>query len=200
MSTISREPDVDLSHLATVDDEFPARLRRERTGKGLSQRDLSMPGVSYAYISRLEAGARKPSQKVLRGLSRKLGVSVSYLATGQRSEIELGHNEAMLLARFNGLSNQEFRALMAVLDAMRADDTPSKPEQVAESMIDEVQALEELLEQARTARQARLDLRAGLLGAIDEYADAREAYEAAKENLAMALAAHRRDSMAASDA
>ena len=33
------------------------RLRRER---GLSQRDLAAPGVSYAYISRLEADAREP--------------------------------------------------------------------------------------------------------------------------------------------
>src|SRR4051812_38803475 len=58
------------------------RLKRLRVQRGLSQRDLSSPGVSYAYISRIEAGARTPSVKALRKLSQKLGVSVEYLETG----------------------------------------------------------------------------------------------------------------------
>src|SRR2546426_8540301 len=60
-----------------------ARLKRLRVERGLSQRDLSSPGVSYAYISRIEAGARTPSVKALRKLSQKLGVSVEYLETGR---------------------------------------------------------------------------------------------------------------------
>src|SRR5215213_6583857 len=60
-----------------------ARLKRLRLQRGLSQRDLSSPGVSYAYISRIEAGARTPSVKALRKLSQKLGVSVEYLETGR---------------------------------------------------------------------------------------------------------------------
>src|SRR2546427_7590361 len=60
-----------------------ARLRRLRVERGLSQRELSSPGVSYAYISRIEAGARTPSVKALRMLARKLSVSVEYLETGQ---------------------------------------------------------------------------------------------------------------------
>src|ERR671934_1090455 len=59
------------------------RLKRLRLQRGLSQRDLSSPGVSYAYISRIEAGARTPSVKALRMLARKLGVSVEYLETGR---------------------------------------------------------------------------------------------------------------------
>jgi tetratricopeptide (TPR) repeat protein len=58
------------------------RLRRLRLERGLSQRELSAPGVSYAYISRIEAGARRPSVKALRMLARKLGVSADYLETG----------------------------------------------------------------------------------------------------------------------
>src|SRR2546421_12451954 len=65
------------------------RLRRLRIERGLSQRDLSSPGVSYAYISRIEAGARTPSVKALRMLARKLGVSVEYLETGR----DLGESE-----------------------------------------------------------------------------------------------------------
>src|SRR6478672_2997403 len=59
------------------------RLKRLRHERGLSQRELSGPGVSYAYISRIEAGARTPSVKALRMLARKLGVTVEYLETGR---------------------------------------------------------------------------------------------------------------------
>src|SRR5215218_8869759 len=59
------------------------RLKRLRLERGLSQRELSGPGVSYAYISRIEAGARTPSVKALRMLARKLGVTVEYLETGR---------------------------------------------------------------------------------------------------------------------
>jgi len=59
------------------------RLREARLRAGLSQRELAGPGVSYAYISRIEAGVRTPSVKVLRKLAPKLGVSVAWLETGQ---------------------------------------------------------------------------------------------------------------------
>jgi len=58
------------------------RLRRLRIEGHFSQRDLAGPGVSYAYISRIEADARRPSVKALRLLAEKLGVSVEYLETG----------------------------------------------------------------------------------------------------------------------
>lgn len=58
------------------------RLRRLRLERGLSQRELSGPGVSYAYISRIEAGERRPSVKALRILAAGLGVSADYLETG----------------------------------------------------------------------------------------------------------------------
>src|SRR2546428_8489403 len=66
------------------------RLKRLRLDRGLSQRELSSPGVSYAYISRIEAGARTPSVKALRMLAQKLRVSVEYLETGR----EIGEGEA----------------------------------------------------------------------------------------------------------
>jgi transcriptional regulator with XRE-family HTH domain len=58
------------------------RLRRLRLEQGASQRDLSAPGITYAYISRIEAGARTPSVKALRMLAKKLGVTPEYLETG----------------------------------------------------------------------------------------------------------------------
>src|SRR5579864_9714868 len=58
------------------------RLKRLRLEKGLSQRELAAPGVSYAYISRIEAGTRQPSVKALRKLAAKLAVSADYLESG----------------------------------------------------------------------------------------------------------------------
>src|SRR5437762_14173889 len=58
------------------------RLKRLRLERGFSQRELSAPGVSYAYISRIEAGTRQPSVKALRRLAAKLEVSAEYLETG----------------------------------------------------------------------------------------------------------------------
>jgi transcriptional regulator with XRE-family HTH domain len=82
------------------------RLRRLRLERGLSQRDLSAPGVSYAYISRIEAGARRPSVKALRMLAEKLGVTAEYLETGaeihafEAREVRLADLELRL--RFEG--------------------------------------------------------------------------------------------------
>ena len=59
------------------------RLKDARERAGLSQRQLSFPGCSPAYISRIEAGDRIPSLQLLREMGRRLGVSEDYLATGR---------------------------------------------------------------------------------------------------------------------
>jgi tetratricopeptide (TPR) repeat protein len=58
------------------------RLRLARERLGLSQRELSFDGCSYAYISRIESGQRIPSMQLLQQFGRRLGVSARYLATG----------------------------------------------------------------------------------------------------------------------
>ena len=58
------------------------RLKDARLAAGLSQRQLSFPGCSAAYISRLEAGDRVPSLQLLRKLSAKLNADEQFLATG----------------------------------------------------------------------------------------------------------------------
>ena len=65
-----------------------ARLRETRRAAGLTQRDLSFPGCTAAYISRIEAGARVPSYQILREFAKRLGVSADYLATGE----DAGHD------------------------------------------------------------------------------------------------------------
>lgn len=71
-------------HMATVGD----RIRQRRLELGLSQRELASEGVTYAYISRLEANARTPSIKALRKLAAKLDVSVHWLETGEQDPAE----------------------------------------------------------------------------------------------------------------
>jgi len=63
--------------------ELGARLHAAREAAALSQRDLSFPGCSAAYISRIERGERVPSLQVLRELARRTGVSEAQLAYGQ---------------------------------------------------------------------------------------------------------------------
>lgn len=65
------------------------RVKRLRTEQGLSQRDVSSKGCSYAYISRIEAGARKPSVKALRQIAGKLGVTAFYLEHGYREMVSI---------------------------------------------------------------------------------------------------------------
>jgi len=99
------------------------RLRRLRLERGLSQRDLSGPGVSYAYISRIEAGARRPSVKALRKLAEKLGVTAEYLETG--AEIAAAEARELRLAELElrlRLDNQASEDdLRAILDEALAD-------------------------------------------------------------------------------
>jgi transcriptional regulator with XRE-family HTH domain len=79
------------------------RLRRLRLERGMSQRDLAGPGVTFAYVSRIENGTRKPSLDVLRLLARKLRVPLEYLETGAKvpeaAERELRLSDAELELR-----------------------------------------------------------------------------------------------------
>jgi transcriptional regulator with XRE-family HTH domain len=95
-------------HRDVTEETIGERLRRLRRERGLSQRELASPGVSYAYISRIEGGARRPSVKALRMLARKLGVTADYLETG--SEIR-------------DTEERELRIADAELELRLADDT-----------------------------------------------------------------------------
>jgi len=100
------------------------RLRRLRQERGLSQREVASPGVSYAYVSRIEAGARRPSVKALRQLAPKLGVSVEYLETGrdlsEHDERELRLAEAELTLRLQQDSPEAEAAFAALLTEAEA--------------------------------------------------------------------------------
>lgn len=105
------------------------RLKRLRLERNLSQRELAAPGVSYAYISRIEAGTRQPSVKALRKLAGKLGVTADYLETGSDLDPagarELRLTDLELAVRL-GESNGIEEGLEEVLaDALAAADEPA---------------------------------------------------------------------------
>jgi tetratricopeptide (TPR) repeat protein len=62
------------------------RLQEARVRAGLSQRQLAFPGCTPGYISRLERGHRVASERLLRKLAARLGVSLEYLLTGREPE------------------------------------------------------------------------------------------------------------------
>lgn len=135
------------------------RLRRLRLERGLSQRELAVPGVSYAYISRIEAGTRQPSVKALRKLAAKLQVTTEYLENGR----DLDENEA-----------RELR----LADAELALRLAPSPEAEAE--------LRTLLEEAKAARDTAQSARAHL--ALGLAADDRGDHRAAVTEIEAALA------------
>lgn len=84
------------------------RLAAARKAAGLTQRQLSFPGCTAAYISRIEAGARIPSYQILREFAKRLGVSADYLANGAgESEQQDDLFEAGVALRLDNLAHAE---------------------------------------------------------------------------------------------
>jgi tetratricopeptide (TPR) repeat protein len=167
-----------LQDLSAVDGAEPigVRLKRLRLERGLSQRDLSSPGVSYAYISRIEAGARTPSVKALRMLAQRLQVSVEYLETGRDirdvDERELRLADAELELREAGNAAEAERKLDELLDeAVGAGDAACVTRvRIALGVVaaqrgnqlDAVERLEAALAEGSVAADARPDAFAAL--------------------------------------
>jgi transcriptional regulator with XRE-family HTH domain len=100
------------------------RIRRLRLERGLSQRELAEPGISYAYLSRIEAGQRAPSLKALRIVARKLGVTAEHLETGSPVSIAV---------------TRELRLTEAEL-RLRVDDDPTAAETTFRCLVDQARA------------------------------------------------------------
>ncbi|MDH6589621.1 transcriptional regulator with XRE-family HTH domain [Streptomyces sp. SAI-133] len=59
--------------------QFGRRLKRLRTARGLSQADVVGDGMSTGHLSRLESGDRRPTERTVAYLARRLGVDASAL-------------------------------------------------------------------------------------------------------------------------
>jgi tetratricopeptide (TPR) repeat protein len=75
------------------------RLKEARVAAGLSQRQLSFPGCTPAYISRIEAGERVPSLQLIHEFARRLRVSPQHLATGVDADLDVELAEAEVAVR-----------------------------------------------------------------------------------------------------
>lgn len=100
------------------------RLKDARLAAGLSQRQLSFPGCSAAYISRLEAGDRVPSLQLLRKLAVKLNADDEYLATGveriEQAPPELVEAEVAHRLGDHELAKKRYQQVLEATSAPRA--------------------------------------------------------------------------------
>jgi transcriptional regulator with XRE-family HTH domain len=119
---------------AHVDDPLAVgrRLKEARLAAGMSQRALSLPGCSSAYISRLEAGDRVPSLQLLRKLAAKLSVNEEYLARGvarvEQAPPELVEAEVALRLGDFELARERYE------NVLEATSAPSAREQAARQL------------------------------------------------------------------
>ena len=98
------------------------RLREIRETSGLSQRELSFPGCTAAYISRIEKGERIPSLQLIREFSARLGVSEQFISHGVHEPNVPGSTfvEARVAIRLGDLDAARELA-NEVLDASRSN-------------------------------------------------------------------------------
>jgi tetratricopeptide (TPR) repeat protein len=78
------------------------RLRRLRTGAGLTQSELAGERFSKEYVSQIERGKTRPTRETVEWIAARLGVDPGFLASGVSSD-ERGRVEAAL-ARADALS------------------------------------------------------------------------------------------------
>ncbi len=99
------------------------RMRKLRTARGMTQRELAEPKYSHAYVSTIEAGRRKPSREALEFFAERLAVDVEELATGKPAGLEARLEARLMDARIDlsaGRLDQADEALSAITrDAKR---------------------------------------------------------------------------------
>lgn len=88
--------------------ELGARLRALRTQKGLTQQQVAEPKYTYAYVSTIEAGRRKPSEAAIQHFAKKLGVHPDELETGRPVSL-LPHLDLKLQDARRSVSNGHTR-------------------------------------------------------------------------------------------
>jgi tetratricopeptide (TPR) repeat protein len=98
--------------------ELGQRLRAARIAKGMTQTDLAGSDVSVGYVSRIEAGQRRPNLQVLSDLCSRLGTPVEQLLMGvapqELEQIKLNLDFAELALESGQATSAEFQAREAV--------------------------------------------------------------------------------------
>ncbi len=68
--------------MTTPEPAVGRRIRKLRTDKSLSQREISSDGVTEAYVSRIEKGSSTPSYDALIKIAEKLDTTALFLRFG----------------------------------------------------------------------------------------------------------------------
>jgi transcriptional regulator with XRE-family HTH domain len=140
------------SSLATVDlVTLGRRVRQARTRSGLTQDQVAGDDISGAYVSRIEAGQRRPDPTVVELLAERLGTTVEFLLTGVEPKVA---EEARLALRYAEL-------------ALNSGEPEDAREQVSRLLDDETTELGALRREAQWLL-ARCEERLGHLDAAAE--------------------------------
>src|SRR4051812_17405203 len=105
--------------------ELGGRIRTLRAARGLTQGQLAGEDISVAYVSRIEAGTRRPELRVLEKVASRLSVSVDELVTGvEQSTVEqtwlaLRYAELALMSGEAAEAERAAAQLLASPDAAR---------------------------------------------------------------------------------
>ncbi|SCE77487.1 Helix-turn-helix domain-containing protein [Micromonospora mirobrigensis] len=93
--------------------EFGQRLRALRRERGMSQADVVGPGMSAAYLSRLESGARPPTARAVQYLAEKLELPPSAFSAEQPEDL------STVLATIT--SSEDGDTVEPIMSAVRTD-------------------------------------------------------------------------------
>ncbi|WP_442875866.1 helix-turn-helix domain-containing protein [Amycolatopsis sp. NBC_01488] len=72
-----------MTYRGEMTEPLGARIRRLRTGRGWTQRELAEPGYDRGFLAKVETGSRVPSEEMLAYLARRLGLTVDELRFGR---------------------------------------------------------------------------------------------------------------------
>jgi transcriptional regulator with XRE-family HTH domain len=96
------------------------RLRTTRVARGLTQEAVAGKEISGAYVSRIEAGQRRPEPAVARLLAERLGTTLDYLVTGVEpqyaEEIRLALRYAELALNSGEAADAEVQVRKLLID------------------------------------------------------------------------------------
>jgi transcriptional regulator with XRE-family HTH domain len=102
--------------------EFKERLKKLRTDKGLSQKELAQEaGIHIMNISKYERGENKPSSTILSKIANVLNVTTDYLmvgAIGEQATSSISDKELLdQFHRLEKLSPEKKHIIKEVIDA-----------------------------------------------------------------------------------
>ncbi|MFJ7210073.1 helix-turn-helix domain-containing protein [Amycolatopsis sp. NPDC098790] len=72
-----------MTYRGEMTEPLGARIRRLRTDRGWTQRELAEPGYDRGFLAKVETGSRPPSEEMLGYLARRLGLTVDELRFGR---------------------------------------------------------------------------------------------------------------------